>query len=129
MALDIEDRYEIEQLLHRYCHNADYSTPDAMRSIFTEDAVFELGAMNVRCEGIDAILAFFHNARGSMPPSQHVINNLVLEGDGDSAQSSCYMQLLSTVDAKVQIAMNGRYMDTLRRTPAGWRLAQRIITN
>lgn len=129
MALNIEDRYQIEQLLHRYCHNADFSKPEAMRAIFIEDAVFELGAMNVRCEGIESILAFFSNARGTMPPSQHVISNLVLEGDGDTAQSSCYMQLFSQVDGEIRVAMMGRYLDTLQRTPEGWRLAQRIVSS
>lgn len=129
MALNLEDCHAIEQLLHRYCHNADYSLPEAMRAIFTEDAVFELGAMNVRCEGFEAILAFFQNARGSMPPAQHVINNLVLEGDGDSAQSSCYIQVITTVDGEPRIMMTGRYIDTLQRTADGWRLARRIVSN
>ena len=129
MALSIEDSHAIAQLLHRYCHNADYNPPEAMRAIFTADAVFGIGAMNVRCEGLEAILAFFTNTRGAMPPSQHVINNLVIEGDGDAAQSCSYLQLVSTIEGAPRITMTGRYMDTLRRTADGWRLAQRMVTN
>lgn len=127
MPLNIEDCYAIEQLLRRYCHNADYNPPEAMRRLFTDDAVFEIGAMNVRCEGLEAILAFFNHARGSFPPSQHVTSNLVIEGDGDDAQCSSYVQMVTTVDGKTQISMVGRYIDKLRRTTDGWRLAERIV--
>lgn len=129
MALSIEDCYAIEQLLHRYCHNADYNPPEAMRKLFTDDAVFEIGAMNVRCEGLEAILAFFNHARGSFPPSQHVTSNLVIEGEGDNAQCSSYLQMVTIVDGTAQIGITGRYMDKLRRTADGWRLSERTIVS
>ena len=63
MALDIQDKFAIEELLRRACYNADYNPPESMRAIYTPDAVFEVPAMDISCRGIDNIIAFFTQSR------------------------------------------------------------------
>jgi ketosteroid isomerase-like protein len=59
-----------------------------MRDVYTCDAVFEVPAMDVSCHGIDNIIAFFTQSRAGFASARHVIDNVVVEGDGDSAKSS-----------------------------------------
>lgn len=128
MALDIHDKFAIEELLRRYCYSADYNPPETMRELFVPEAVFEIPAMDIRCAGIDNIIAFFTQSRsGPYASARHVINNVVVEGDGDSAKSSAYLQVLRTDNGTINTVSVGRYTDTLTRTPAGWRLVQRTV--
>ena len=127
MALDIQDKFAIEELLRRCCYNADYNPPESMREVFTPDAVFEVPAMDISCQGIDNIIAFFTQSRAGFSSARHIINNVVVEGDGDSAKSSAYLQVLRTDGGATAIVSVARYLDTLKRTDAGWRLAHRTV--
>ena len=98
MALDIPDRLAIQELLERYCHNADYNPPERMREMFASDGIFEVPAMELRFEGVDSIIAFFKLSRENNSSARHVISNIVIEGDGDRAKSSSYLQVLSVKD-------------------------------
>jgi ketosteroid isomerase-like protein len=127
MALDIQDKFAIEELLRRACYNADYNPPESMRAIYTSDAVFEVPAMDISCQGIDNIIAFFTQSRAGFSSARHIINNVVVEGDGDSAKSSAYLQVLRTDGGATAIVSVARYLDTLKRTADGWRLAHRSV--
>lgn len=127
MALDITDRLTIEDLVNRYCHNADYNPPESMRDLFVPEAIWEVPAMDLRCEGIDAIVAFFTQSRADLGSARHVISNLVVEGDGDRATAACYLQVIKVDEDPKQIVSFGRYQDTLVRTALGWRLQHRMI--
>lgn len=127
MALDIQDRLAIQELLERYCHKADYYPPERMRDMFAADGIFEVPAMELRFEGIESIIAFFKLSRENNSSTRHVISNIVIEGDGDQAKSSAYLQVLSVKDGLVTPLGFGRYMDQLRRYPEGWRLQHRTV--
>jgi ketosteroid isomerase-like protein len=127
MPLDLADKFAIHELLNAYCHNADYNPPERMRDMFTADGIFEVPAMNLRFEGIDHILAFFTSSREANATARHVISNVVIEGSGDTATSSAYLQVVATRDEITTTVAFGRYLDELRRTPAGWRLQHRRV--
>ena len=127
MALDLADRLAIEDLVNLYCHNADYNPPESMRDIFIPEAVWEVPAMDLRCEGIDAIVAFFTQSRAGFGSARHVISNLIVQGDGDHATASCYLQVIKVDEEPKQIVSFGRYQDELVRTAGGWRLRHRLI--
>jgi hypothetical protein len=127
MALDLADRLAIEDLVNLYCHNADYNPPESMRDIFIPEAVWEVPAMDLRCEGIDAIVAFFTQSRAGFGSARHVISNLIVQGDGDHATASCYLQVIKVDEEPKQIVSFGRYQDELVRTAEGWRLRHRLI--
>lgn len=127
MALDLADRLAIEDLVNLYCHNADYNPPESMRDVFIPEAVWEVPAMDLRCEGIDAIVAFFTQSRAGFGSARHVISNLIVQGDGDHATASCYLQVIKVDEDPKQIVSFGRYQDEFVRTAAGWRLRHRLI--
>jgi len=127
MALELEDVLAIQDLLHRYSHNADYNAPERMREVFTADASFEVPAMGLRFEGVEDIIAFFTTSREANARARHVISNAVIEGAGDSATSCAYLQVLEVQETTVATVALGRYFDELVRTPAGWRLRSRRV--
>jgi hypothetical protein len=127
MALDLADRLAIEDLVNLYCHNADYNPPDSMRDVFIPEAVWEVPAMDLRCDGIDAIVAFFTQSRAGFGSARHVISNLLVQGDGDHATACCYLQVVKVDEDPKQIVSFGRYQDTLVRTAAGWRFTHRLV--
>ena len=73
------------------------------------------------------MIAFFTQSRAGFPSARHVINNVVVEGDGDTAKSSAYLQVLRTDDGAIGVVSVARYLDTLKRTAAGWRRAHRTV--
>ena len=127
MALDLANRFAIQELLHRYCHIADYDAPEAMREVFTADAVFEVPTMNIRFEGIDNIIAFFRHSRAGFGGARHIISNVVIEGDGSAAASTAYLQVVNVDGDPKSIVSFGRYTDRLQHTPQGWRFTHRLV--
>jgi 3-phenylpropionate/cinnamic acid dioxygenase small subunit len=127
MSLEVADKYAINELLNTYCHNADYHPPERMREMFTADGIFEVPAMDLRFEGIDQIIAFFTSSRQANATARHIISNVVIEGSGERATSSAYLQVVGTRDDITTTVAFGRYLDELRRTPAGWRLQHRRV--
>jgi hypothetical protein len=51
----------------------------------------------------------------------------VVQGDGDRATASCYLQVIKVDEEPKQIVSFGRYQDELLRTAEGWRLRHRLI--
>ncbi len=127
MALDIADRLAIENLISLYCHHADYDPPESMREVFVPDAVWEVPAMDLRCEGIDAIVGFFTQSRAGFGSARHVTSNLVVQGDGDHATANCYLQVIKVDEDPKPVVSFGRYQDELVRTAEGWRFRHRKV--
>lgn len=127
MALDVNDRLAIQELINRYCHIADYGPADAMREMFTDDGVFEAPARGHEFRGIDAFLAFLRSRSDAPPVGFHVTSNTVIEGGGNEAKAVSYLQIVSAGESPRTIVMFGRYFDTLVRTPAGWRFRHRRV--
>jgi ketosteroid isomerase-like protein len=127
MPLDATDTLAIQDLLNRYCYNADYNPPEAMREVFTPDALWEVPAMGLRCEGIEAIIAFFSGSRSANSGARHVISNILVEGEGDRARASAYLQVVAIDNGQHTILSFGRYQDELVRTAAGWRFSHRCV--
>src|SRR5215207_8693050 len=113
------DRQEIADLLVRYTFGLDNRDWDTVRSCFTDMPLFiHPGG---RVEG-DAIVDRARGALEQLDASQHLLGNVVVEVDGDSARSTCYFQAqhvrVGTPGGDTYI-IAGSYTDTLVRTPGG----------
>ena len=63
-----------------------------------------------------------------MGPTQHVITNVLVDLDADTATSRCYLvnPLLSPeTPASTVVLIGGGYRDRWQRTDAGWRIVDR----
>jgi uncharacterized protein (TIGR02246 family) len=121
----LDDVEEIRQLLARYCHLGDSLDTNALAECFTDDAVMD--ANGVRTVGRDAIreAAEAYRPVYAATPLRHVTTNILIETDGDEAQSSSYYMLLAT-GAQPRVLRIGTYHDRLRRVAGRWLFSERV---
>ena len=82
-----------------------------------------------RVDGIDGIVDRARGALDALDASQHLLGNIVVEVDGDTAQSVCYFQaqhLRAGALGGDTYIIAGSYTDRLVRTPQGWRISERV---
>lgn len=135
----MSDDNEIRSLLARLAHLADTGEVEEYLALFTEDAAWvipaipQTGVAASERNGIDAIGAGVRERReagvqGPGSGTMHVVTTVAVCVDGDEAAAeSTWLFVVDTTGAP-RVQAVGRYRDTLRRTPAGWRLARREIT-
>jgi ketosteroid isomerase-like protein len=58
----------------------------------------------------------------------HLVTTTDVEIHGDEAVALSTWLFLADTSSAPRVQAVGRYQDTLRRTPAGWRLARREIS-
>ncbi|WP_372750473.1 nuclear transport factor 2 family protein [Litorivivens sp.] len=126
MALTIEDRFEIHELLARYAHALDYHNLPAMRDIWTDDCRFQADEPEVNISGLDNLMAFFEQTVAAVPNARHIISNIYVVGSGSEALCHAYLQVMD-VEQGTQLGA-GRYRDEMARTASGWRIRTRVFT-
>ena len=67
------------------------------------------------------------STRSKINGLKHYTVNILSTIDGDTAQSSSYLQLVSTTDKGVKIIFTGRYEDDLKRVNRQWQFARRKL--
>lgn len=125
MPISSEDRMAILDLLARYNHAIDGRDTEGWLDCFTEDAVYEFPP-DRRWEGIEA-LRKVGEARASnpdQPASRHWLNNVLIEGDGDTAQVTCYLMLLRPLEGP-RINHTGLYRHTVCKVNGAWKFSHR----
>ncbi len=135
-----EDERQIRNVIARLVHLADYGDLDEYITLFTEDAVWDGPAspltpqIRVVSKGISAIRANREGRRrkgtqGAGAHIRHMNTALWIELDGsDVATAHSYFAYVREADTKPAFGLTGRYLDTFRRTPDGWKLAHRVIS-
>src|SRR5262245_60577076 len=95
--LSYEDRLAIARLYDRFWWARDSFNAQALANTFTEDGVLSLDG--VEHAGRQAILRYYEEANAARANSpyeavQHVMNNLVLDGDAESARGQSYYSVM-----------------------------------
>ncbi|MGF1599785.1 MAG: nuclear transport factor 2 family protein [Acidimicrobiales bacterium] len=120
--LTVEDRLELYELPGRYGDAIDDRDWDALRTVFTEDGVFDLTGVGSRlCTGIDDIVDFME--REAAHPRTHMMTNIRAWPTEDGAELRFRIVALLT-EGRVGTAS---YYDQVVRTDAGWRVAHRQV--
>lgn len=102
----------------------------AFTEFTTEDMTAELGAGEL--EGRDVIVAFMRSFLDNCGPTQHLLGNVIIDVDGDSASSSAYvsdMHLGNEDKADMTFFTLGRYYDEWRKVGDCWRMVRRVKKN
>jgi 3-phenylpropionate/cinnamic acid dioxygenase small subunit len=140
----IEDRQAIEQMLMGdYPRALDGNDWAAYAALFAKDGTLIMGGGATKVTGPSAIEKYFSSrptpgAAASaaqsacpVPPgghrSEHVVNNLTLQINGDTATDQAYWQTIVTRDCKSVVAGAGHYEDVLKREDGRWKFAKREI--
>jgi hypothetical protein len=126
---EISDRFEITDLLTDYCSAIDTKDIDALDHIFTHDASIDYSKAGGPKADLKTIKKFLRANLGDLP-RQHIISNIKIQIQGDSAdvRSLCFnpLELPSQRDV-LEVALWGLwYNDKFVRTPKGWRMKERV---
>ena len=137
----VADELAIRKVLAAVAQFADAGTVDDYVAQFTDDAVWEMpanptiglagsvrrGAADIRA-GVEERRAA--GVQGPGANSRHVVGTIRVEHDGgDTATVHSYFTFWTDTATAPVARTIGAYEDTFRRTPAGWRLAHRVITD
>lgn len=154
MNVDLQkllDRAAIADLLALYCRGVDRMDEATLRSIYHEDAIEDRG------EGL-----FVGNAQQwvgwtlrllpAFKATQHAIQNILIEIDGDTAYSETYFQAyhrfgkpdhqavadgtgtdipedVAWPEGETEMIMGGRYLDKFSRRNGIWKISYRKMIN
>lgn len=127
---EISDRLEIQQLMVDYASAIDQKNFDALDAVFTPDAYIDYRAMG----GIDGrypeVKKWLSEVLPNFQMYYHMIGNFSVKVSGDTATSRiiCFNPMVTgNAESGTQVMFLGLwYADKFVRTPAGWRMCERL---
>ncbi|MBU0538562.1 MAG: nuclear transport factor 2 family protein [Gammaproteobacteria bacterium] len=125
---EMSDRFEIQDMLYRYADIIDRKAVDELNDVFTSDAHIDYSAFGGSVGDRSSTLEFLKQALPAFSASQHLNANVQITVDGDegSGRVMCFNPMEMPLGEEKQVFMLGLwYVDTYRRTPAGWRISSR----
>ena len=133
MANDVQvlsDRLEIESLLTSYAWALDHKQFDGLDAVFTPDAFIDYTSAGGIKGAFPEVKAWLAQVLPNFSAYQHLVTNKQIALDGDAATSIAGfynpMGQPTKGEALSFFFVGGEYHDELVRTPAGWRISQRI---
>jgi hypothetical protein len=126
----IEDRMEIERLLMEYGRSLDNRDFATYSSLFASNGEWNGGLGTHR--GPAAIQAAMEKSFGTATDipkgtNYHLLTNAIIDIDGDRATAVSKWAFVRLEENKPsQIAMSGRYEDTLIRENGKWKFLRRV---
>ena len=135
----VADELAIRNLLARTAQMADWGAVEDCEACYTADAVWAMpaspavGLPATELQGRDAIIAGVRDRRaagiqGPGARSRHVLTTMHVAFDGaDEATVNSVFLFLDESQAPPALKSSGRYVDTVRRDGAEWKLAVRRI--
>lgn len=123
-------RYAIERELIKFARGMDARDWAGLKAILAEDATADYGQGDLH--GPEAIIGVIRSYLEACGPTQHLLGNLLVERDGDTATSHCYVcdtHLGLGANAELNFRTLGDYHDTWKLIDGRWRLAERRKDN
>ena len=117
----------IQECIYRYCRALDRLDTDLLASVFDTQATIDYGAIyqGPAAGFIDIAIGF----QGGMRDTQHMVNNLLVEVDGDTASSEAYVyahHVIEQAGELMELVIGARYLDRFRRDGQGqWKISFR----
>jgi hypothetical protein len=127
--LSPQDRWEISDLLARYCLAADTRELSLLDDVLTPDVecVYQTG----RAAGREEVKAFMAAVLSRLTATQHNLTTSVVTDTPGGAAGTTYLVVQHTLagaEGGDTYAMGATYRDRFVRTPAGWRISRRELT-
>jgi ketosteroid isomerase-like protein len=124
LALTMDDRITIEDLINMHGHLVDRGDLDGLASLFTDQVVYDVSALG---GGTLVGLATIREAAEALAdanPVAHHVTNIVLREQADGVVHALSKGLGLMADGSTGSVT---YEDTVERTAAGWRITHRIV--
>ena len=129
MADSPQDWLEITALVNRYAQAVDGKDWAMYASCFTADAEIDYSSAGGARGGVAESTAWLATVLAPLSVSQNFITNQVIEVTGDEATCRAYFFGVvgnQSAAGSSLIWVGGIYEDRLRRTEAGWRIAEMV---
>ena len=117
----LADRIAAEDLLTRYATAVDRRDWEQYRSIFTADAEIDYTSAGGIAGTVDEIVEFLSNSLEMFEMTQHLVSNIDLEVNGESATVTAMFNNPMRLPGGDTWFTGGWYHHDLVRTPDGWR--------
>jgi 3-phenylpropionate/cinnamic acid dioxygenase small subunit len=117
----LTDRIAAEDLLTRYATAVDRRDWEQYRSIFTADAEIDYTSAGGIAGTVDEIVEFLSTSLEMFEMTQHLVSNIDLEVNGDSATVTAMFNNPMRLPGGDTWFTGGWYHHDLVRTPDGWR--------
>jgi hypothetical protein len=128
---EVADRIAIDDLLDAYATALDEKDWDTLRTLFAPGAVVDYTDEGGVRGSIDDAIAWFDKTMQHFTASQHFVTNRRVTVTGDEATVHAYIfSPLGVPNGNGGLTLvfaGGFYDDVVRRTPEGWRFAERTI--
>ena len=125
---DLAARRDINAAVQRYMRGLDRLDADLQRSAFHADAVIDCGLMK---GGVDEFVTFAQDLLAGMDATHHLLGQVRIEMNGDTAQGECYFQAWHRTageDGGVRdLFIAGRYIDDYACRDGEWRISARTL--
>ncbi len=118
---ELSDRAEISDLLARYARAVDRQDWKLYRSLFTADAQIDYTSVGGVAGGVEEVVAFLAGAMSMFESIQHLISNVEIEIEGDTASVTAMVYNPLKLPGSPVWATGGWYHHKLVRTSDGWR--------
>lgn len=119
----------IEAVLFDYATVLDKKDYAGLANVFIEDAVVEyIGIAD--CNGLAEIQGLVGSILDKCAETQHMLSNVIINVNGDTAEASCYLQAMHVGkgEHEGQIMMVwGEYIDQLVLSNGQWRISKRQL--
>jgi hypothetical protein len=130
---ELADRQEIVDVITRYTRAIDTRRWDDLDSVFTDDAVLDYSSVGGPVDSLEVARPWVARGLGGFLRYQHVIGQVAIELDGDTARATAYftnpMVAQNPDGTENLVEVGGYYHHDLVRTPAGWRSRRMVDDN
>jgi ketosteroid isomerase-like protein len=124
---EIADRIEIEALRGEYSDAAMMGDYDRFAALFTDDAVYRIPDAGIEQTGRKEIRAGSEGLAGRWEYFVQTTHPGALRLDGDTASGRAYVCELGRLRDGTSILNYALFHDRYRRTPDGWKFAERVF--
>lgn len=124
----IEDRLAVGDVIIKYADSVDLLDYDRYASCFADDVVVT-GFTAEPIVGLPTYMAWLRPARDRFGRTQHLIGNIQVTVEGDTAHMRSYVQATHEVpgDPDHLLTLWAAYVDDLVRTADGWKINRHHI--
>ena len=123
---EISDRMELEKLVTDYATAVDTKNFDEFNALFTKDAHIDYTAVGGIAGSLQEIIHYLESALDHFPNYQHLISNISLTLDGETASGKvmCFNPMQTEDDQVFFLGM--WYKDTYQKINGKWFISSRV---
>lgn len=126
MAITLESRIELHEIVARLDHAVDAQDWDRYLAFFDEGAVMDPG-FAPPVHGREAIRGFLVASEGNTRGKRHVASNVFVDGDEREAVVRSYLCVIEREEIP-KIVATALIVDTFARRAEGWRVVRHQVT-